>query len=257
MTGFNLYTRSYQTSNEAKSIECGSMMLPVEQTNALPTYLSVAIHRASGYAVGWNISQRVPDHLTTLQTIEASLNSRILLGRSELSFIIDDSPEFGIIKQALRRLGHELQAYTPANPMAKVWVERFFKNINTEFMGVFAGLNSQASSFTPNVATLRRIFRSWLIEYHHCSLIHLSRAEAFDYFIARDIRSNNARAWKADLFETSIPSQPRHWPQRSQANRENAGIHSLDSRSNRRVRMIKAVPSRTEAAPHRVGKGQR
>lgn len=145
----------------------------------------------------------------------------------------------------------------PPTQWQKCGLSVFFKNINTEFMGIFAGLNSQASSFTPNVATLRRIFRSWLIEYHHCSSIHLSRAEAFDYFIARDIRSSNARAWKADLFETPIPSQPRHWPQRSKANRENAGVHSLDSRSKGRVRLIKAVPSRIEAAPHRVGKGQR
>lgn len=204
------FSRNHDTAFNVDVIECDSFRLDIKGTENAPIYLSVALHRSSDFVIGWKISQRPPGYLPTLQAIRAALNSTRLFNKAAPCYVIDDHAGGRTIQHVLNRADvHVRSAFDPFHP-----TERFYRVLNRTFINsLLLRFDHEAATTPISLTQLRKLFKSWLFDYHWLPSKHLSPAQLFIHFDLREVPRS-----LADIREPIVTGQQTKASRRHSAN---------------------------------------
>lgn len=148
-------------------IECDTMYFTIKGAPFVPIYLTVAMHKKSGYVLGWHLSSRPPRYHTIMLVIGASLKLAMHLGITAPCYIMEVRPGIDRVARILNNIGVKLRICDIGTSKRDCHVEHFFKNVERTFVNeTKAWCIGNGAPAGWDLPTLRTSFQKWLDGYH-------------------------------------------------------------------------------------------
>lgn len=166
-------------------IECDTMYFTVKSAPFVPIYLTVAIHKKSGYVLGWHLSSRPPRYHTIMLVIGASMKLATHLGITAPCYIMEVRPGIDRVARILNTIGVKLRVCDIGTSKRDCHVEHFFKNVERTFVSENkAWCIGNVAPAEWDLPTLRISFQKWLDGYHRAPSKSFSPAQILTHFNA-------------------------------------------------------------------------